>query len=481
MAGSSYNITLQGKNKTDAAFNKVKGNVNSLSGSMKKLGGIIAGAFAVGSIIAFGKHTLELADTIGKVADSIGVSTEFLQKFQFAAQQSGLTTEEFNKGMQNFTKMVGQATIRTSEDGRTLEKLGVNVKNVDGSIKSTEEVFMDLTGALDNVGSEFEKNAILADLMGRAGVKLGVMLKEGSDSMKELAESATGVLDEETIRRAERFNDTMNLLKREILAPIQTLFINVANSVLLFLDSINLIEVPKTMEELQEELREAERLQTNFNKAQENTKKANKNTFQDQTAKIALLKQEIGTLKELEEKRAEIEKAAATALGEATSRAKAITNVASTMTAGFTEFFDFTKQGFMDFGNLAKKILTSIINEFIKVFIIKKLLTGAGNLFGGSLGEVFTKAADSFEGGGFTGMGNRAGGLDGRGGFMAMVHPNETIVDHTKGQTLGGATVNFNINTVDAAGFDQLLVQRKGTITQIINNAMNNQGKMGIV
>jgi hypothetical protein len=44
-----------------------------------------------------------------------------------------------------------------------------------------------------------------------------------------------------------------------------------------------------------------------------------------------------------------------------------------------------------------------------------------------------------------------------------------------------GATVNFNINTVDAAGFDQLLVQRKGTITQIINNAMNNQGKMGIV
>ena len=62
-----------------------------------------------------------------------------------------------------------------------------------------------------------------------------------------------------------------------------------------------------------------------------------------------------------------------------------------------------------------------------------------------------------------------------------MVHPNETIVDHTKGQTLGGATVNFNINTVDAAGFDQLLIQRKGTITQIINNAMNNQGKMGIV
>jgi hypothetical protein len=44
----------------------------------------------------------------------------------------------------------------------------------------------------------------------------------------------------------------------------------------------------------------------------------------------------------------------------------------------------------------------------------------------------------SFDGGGFTGNGSRTGGLDGKGGFMAMLHPRETVVDHTKGQTLGG-------------------------------------------
>jgi hypothetical protein len=78
-------------------------------------------------------------------------------------------------------------------------------------------------------------------------------------------------------------------------------------------------------------------------------------------------------------------------------------------------------------------------------------------------------------------MGARVGGLDGRGGRLAMVHPNETVIDHTKGQSMGGTTVNFNISTVDAAGFDQLLASRKGLITSIINNAMNNQGKMGVV
>lgn len=40
----------------------------------------------------------------------------------------------------------------------------------------------------------------------------------------------------------------------------------------------------------------------------------------------------------------------------------------------------------------------------------------------------------SFDGGGFTGYGPRSGGLDGKGGYIAMVHPQETIIDHTKGQ-----------------------------------------------
>jgi hypothetical protein len=93
-------------------------------------------------------------------------------------------------------------------------------------------------------------------------------------------------------------------------------------------------------------------------------------------------------------------------------------------------------------------------------------------------GDPFT---DTFDGGGYTGMGARTGGVDGRGGFPAILHPNETVIDHTKGQSVQSApTVNFNISTVDASGFDELLASRKGLITSIINNAMNNRGRMGV-
>ena len=43
-------------------------------------------------------------------------------------------------------------------------------------------------------------------------------------------------------------------------------------------------------------------------------------------------------------------------------------------------------------------------------------------------------------------MGSRSGGLDGKGGFGAILHPNETVTDHTKGGSIGGVVINQTIN-----------------------------------
>jgi tape measure domain-containing protein len=49
----------------------------------------------------------------------------------------------------------------------------------------------------------------------------------------------------------------------------------------------------------------------------------------------------------------------------------------------------------------------------------------------------------SFAGGGHTGNGARSGGLDGQGGFMAMLHPRERVVD----EAAGGGNVILNVIT----------------------------------
>ncbi len=62
--------------------------------------------------------------------------------------------------------------------------------------------------------------------------------------------------------------------------------------------------------------------------------------------------------------------------------------------------------------------------------------------------------------------------------------PNQTgqITQNARGTGNGGATtVNFNINTVDASGFEELLFRSRGTITQLINSAVNERGKESLI
>ena len=61
--------------------------------------------------------------------------------------------------------------------------------------------------------------------------------------------------------------------------------------------------------------------------------------------------------------------------------------------------------------------------------------------------------------------------------------PNQSgqIQQSARGGNGGATTVNFNINTVDASGFEELLVRSRGTITQLINNAVNERGSKNLI
>ena len=61
--------------------------------------------------------------------------------------------------------------------------------------------------------------------------------------------------------------------------------------------------------------------------------------------------------------------------------------------------------------------------------------------------------------------------------------PNSTgqITQSARGVGGGSVNVNFNINTVDATGFDELLARSRGTITQLINSAVNERGREALI
>jgi hypothetical protein len=110
----------------------------------------------------------------------------------------------------------------------------------------------------------------------------------------------------------------------------------------------------------------------------------------------------------------------------------------------------------------AKEALADLLAQMAQVQLQRAVLGLAGS--GGMVGAGFAALSGaltvpSMDGGGYTGSAPRSGGLDGRGGFLAMLHPQETVMDHTRGQ---GQSVS-NVYNIDArgaeAGVEQKILQ----------------------
>ena len=112
----------------------------------------------------------------------------------------------------------------------------------------------------------------------------------------------------------------------------------------------------------------------------------------------------------------------------------------NSMTSAFDSMIDGTKSAKEAFRDMARDILKQLAD-----ILIYQQLVGSFNAKTGEGSGIVGAIMKSFDGGGYTGMGPRSGGLDGKGGFMAMLHPNETVIDHTKGQS-GGVVVNQTFN-----------------------------------
>ena len=137
--------------------------------------------------------------------------------------------------------------------------------------------------------------------------------------------------------------------------------------------------------------------------------------------------------------------------------------------ASASEFADVNgllKDGILDMAMSGGDAMDSLARAF-KRAAFEALLFGEGplgklfgNIGGGVLKKGLLGGLFSFDGGGYTGPGARSGGLDGRGGFAAMLHPQETVVDHTRGQRLGaGGQMDVRVY-VDQSGNWQAAVER---------------------
>ena len=64
-----------------------------------------------------------------------------------------------------------------------------------------------------------------------------------------------------------------------------------------------------------------------------------------------------------------------------------------------------------------------------------------------------------------------------RGPELLIPNSSGQVTQNARGMGGRSANVTFNINTIDSRGFDQALIENRGTITSIINNALTERGR----
>ena len=157
--------------------------------------------------------------------------------------------------------------------------------------------------------------------------------------------------------------------------------------------------------------------------------------------------------------------------------------IADSVSGAFGDLFMNMVDGTMSAKDAFRAMAADIIRELYRIMVVEQMVqslrAGIMGFFspasaagtGGSVAPP-RRPTGVFDGGGYTGSGPRSGGLDGKGGFMAMLHPRETVVDHTKGQSVGGDTVTVNQTINVSTGVQQTVrAEIKQLMPQIAESA----------
>lgn len=175
--------------------------------------------YAKDALVALGDftmHGLEMADAMGKLAQSTGIGVEALSGLSYAAKLSDIGAEELRGALGHLNKDLAAAAGGGREQAAVFRALGIATKDAGGQIRPTGDVVADVAEKFSRMEDGAGKAALAQQLFGKSGARLIPMLNAGRDGLAEMTKEAEDlgvVVSEQTARAAEEFNDNLTKLQ----------------------------------------------------------------------------------------------------------------------------------------------------------------------------------------------------------------------------------------------------------------------------
>ena len=132
-------------------------------------GAAIAGA----AVIAFGQHLADLSNELVDASTKTGLTVENLGGLRLAAEGAGVAFAQLEPGLIKLQGAIQSAAEGSGPAAAAFEKLGIAATDADGQLRSSDDVFNEITSTLGRLENQTEKNALAMDIFGmRAGPAL---------------------------------------------------------------------------------------------------------------------------------------------------------------------------------------------------------------------------------------------------------------------------------------------------------------------
>ena len=193
---------------------EVGNSVEQAGQKISKISAAAAGAEA--AIVGIGLKAISTADDLNTMAAQTGLSTDEIQKFQYASDRVDVSLEDIVGAVTKVKKnMTGQPEL--------WKQLGINVKNVDGSMRDAKDVFYEAISALSKIKNETERDQVAMQLFGKSADQLAGIIDDGGASLREFGKEAEQmglIVSEEVLGSLNKTNDQIDKAKAQLQASL---------------------------------------------------------------------------------------------------------------------------------------------------------------------------------------------------------------------------------------------------------------------
>jgi len=194
---TSLTFSLYGKDvSATKALQDVGGAAQTAGGHFSKIAeiagglGLAQGVEALGQkVFQFGQDSINAFQDVGKEVKLLqrytGDSAEEMSKLRFAAEETGVSAETLAAALGKMSKAAA-----TTAGEKKFDAIGVSVKDMNGHMKSSSEIFTEVADKLGGMSNGVEKTNAIMQIFGRSGMQLAPLLNQGAAGIEKFKEEA---------------------------------------------------------------------------------------------------------------------------------------------------------------------------------------------------------------------------------------------------------------------------------------------------